>query len=46
MADAWEAERVDADIPPGAAPDLPNDSFGARASATLIDAIKAVAYIL
>ena len=41
-----EAECVAADFPPGAAPDLPNDSFGARVRATLRDAIKAVANIL
>jgi hypothetical protein len=46
MADGVEAECVEADFPPGAAPDLPNDSFGARVSATLRDAIKAAAYIL
>ena len=46
MADGLEAECVEADFPPGAAPDLPNDSFGARVRATLRDAIKAVAYIL
>ena len=46
MADGLEAECVAADFPPGAAPDLPNDSFGARVRATLRDAIKAVTYIL
>ena len=46
MADGVEAECVEADFPPGAAPDLANDLFGARANAKLRDAIKAAAYIL
>ena len=46
MADEWEAECAEADLPPGAAPDLPNDWSGASVSATPRDAIKAAAYIL
>jgi hypothetical protein len=45
MADEWEAECPDADLPPDAAPDLPNDSFGAKVSAMPSDAINAAAYI-
>lgn len=46
MVDEWEAECLEADLSPGAAPDLPNDWSGASVSATPRDAIKAAAYIL
>jgi hypothetical protein len=45
MADEWEAECAEADFPPGAPPDLPNDWSGASVSATPRVAIKAAAYI-